>query len=230
MADLQTADIVTAVRNKLADDQFSQTLIIDAINFFVAEIYHNTRTRRMETNDTVSVAVNDTVADLPDDIDVRINAAVTVPTTNIYDMEQFYMEYGDFMKRYPGWKTYPAQAIYNWTDFGNQIRFCAPVLTASTIDIDYTRKPVQALLVADSVIPTDTIELDESYKELATLGALARCMESNEDYAEATSERGNLQPLLTSWIRNEARGGAKTGPIIMRSNRNTTTSNRNRDW
>lgn len=230
MADLLTLDIVNAVRGKLSDTAFDQELIIDALNFFVAEIYHNTRTRRMESSDQISAAAGDTVADFPDDIDTRINMTVTSPS--VYDLTKLYWEYGDFMRAFPKWQTDVPKALQQWTDFGNQMRFSAPVLTATTISIDYCRMPIPATLTTST--PTDTIELDSSYKELATLGALARCMESNEDYSEGQSERGNLGPLVTSWIRNEARGGGKTGPVIMRTNRRPggyrTANQANRDW
>ncbi len=219
MADLKTADVITAVRLKLSDAAFDQAMIVDAMNFFVNELYHNTRTRRMETHDQMFPGAGDTTVDFPDDIDIRIGLTVTSPTTHVYDLGALYMEYGDFMKMYPMWQTAPAYPITAWTDFGNQMRFSCPLNVATTIDIDYCRTPVPAKLVADGTTPTDTIELDELYKELATLGTLARCMESNEDYAEASSERNNLAGLVTAWIRNEGRGGGRSGPIIMRSNR-----------
>ncbi len=219
MADLATKDVITAVRLKLSDTAFDQAMIIDAMNFFINELYHNTRTRRMETNDQIFVSANDTTADFPDDIDIRLGLTVTSPTTNVYDIEKLYMEYGDFMKMYPKWQTDSAYPITAWTDFGNAMRFSNPLNVDTTIDIDYLRTPVPANLVADGTTPTDTIELDSLYKELATLGTLARCMESNEDYAEASSERNNLASLVTAWIRNEGRGGGRSGPIIMRSNR-----------
>lgn len=218
MADLATSEIITAVRLKLSDTSFDQGMIIDAINFFINQIYHDTRTRRMETYDQIFVSAGDTTADLPDDIDVRLRLTVTSPMW--YDLETLYMEYGDFMKVYPKWQSDVPQPINNWTDFANAMRFATPILADSTIDIDYCRTPVPAILVADGAAPTDTVELDELYKELVTLGALKRCMESNEDYAEASSEVNNLGPLITAWVRNEGRGGGRTGPIIMRSNRN----------
>lgn len=230
MADLLTEDVITAVRGKLSDTAFDQGMIIDAMNFFVAELYHNTRTRRMETSDQIFVSANDTAADFPEDMDVRTSLVVSSPTSNIYDLEELYMEYGDFMKAFPKWQSDTPQYIHAWTDFGNQLRFSAPALTDTTIDIDYVRVPIPAALNT-STTPKDTIELDSLYKELATLGTLARCMESNEDYAEASSERGNLAPLVTAWIRNEGRGGGRVGPIIMRSNRTRGNKySRNRTW
>lgn len=226
MADLTTASIVTAVRAKLSDNEFDQLLIIDALNFFISEIYHDHRTRRMETNDQLFPGVSDTSVDLPDDFDTILRLTVTSP--NVYDLTDNFMEYGDFMRRFPKWQTDSAKALQQWTDFSEQIRFSAPLLTSTTIDIDYLRKPTPVTLT--SATPSDSVELDEGYKELATLGTLARCMESNEDYAEAQSERQNLAPLLTAWIVNEGRGGIKTGPTIMRSNRRSTRTSRNRDW
>lgn len=226
MADITTKDVITAVRAKLSDSAFDQLLIIDALNFFIADLYHNTRTRRMETNDQLFPGAGDTTADLSDDTDSIIRLTVTSP--NVYDLSDNYMEYGDFMRMFPKWQTDSAKALQQWTDFANALRFSAPLLTNTTIDIDYMRTPVLSTLTSST--PSDSIELDEGYKELATLGTLARCMESNEDYAEAESERQNLAPLVTAWTRNEGRGGIKTGPVIMRSNRRSTRTSRNRDW
>lgn len=229
MADLNTEDIVTAVRGKLSDTAFDHLMIVDALNFFVNEIYNATRTRRMETNDQIFVSAGDTTADLPDDVDVWTRMTVTSPVTNIYDLKDMYYQYDDFMRAFPKWKTDIARAITAWTDFGNQMRFSAPVLAATTIDIDYCRKPIQATIT--QAASADTVELDSAYKEMAVLGTLARCMESNEDYAEASSERNNLAPLITTWVRNEGRGQGKTGPVVMRSNRVVGGyTSRNRDW
>lgn len=215
MADLTTNAVVVAVRAKLADTAFDQAIILDGLNAFVSELYHNTRTRRMETSDQLFISAGDTTAELPDDIDKLIRLTLTSPT--VYDLTRNYVEYGDFMRLYPQWQTYTAQAPRIWTDFGNEIRFAAPIDLASTIDIDYIRTPVLSALVTTT--PTDTVELDDSYKELAVIGTIARCMEANEDYGEAANERANLEPLVVAWVRNEGRGGLKTGPTVMRQGR-----------
>ncbi len=44
-------------------------------------------------------------------------------------------------------------------------------------------------------------------------------MEIDEDYAEGDQERSLLDPLVTTFIRNEARGGGKTKPTVIRTNR-----------
>jgi len=205
------SDIRFSVRNRLDDTSFDQSTVDEAINFVHDEVFNEHRIRFMETNDDLFVSPNDTTADMPDDMQTLINVHVTSPI--VYNILNKYMEYGDFMKAYPGYMTYTPSEVYLWTDFGNAMRFASPVLAATTINIDYLRRP--QLLVGDD----DISDIPDQYKEMVVLGALARCMERNEDYGEASSERNNYNALKTTFIRNEGRGGIKLGPTIMRTNR-----------
>ena len=213
------------VRGKLQDASFDQTLVDNALNWFINDLFMNTRTRLMETNDILYPGAGDITVDLPDDYQVIIKEGVYVTSPQTYALTQYFMEYGDFMKTYPGFAGYPAHALNNFTYFGNTLRFSAPLLTATTINLDYLRQPV------DMVNDTDTCEVPDIYQELVVLGALARCMQTNEDYDEASQEYANLNILRTAFIRNEGRGGGAqhTGPTIMRSNRRGTNV-RERNW
>ena len=211
------------VRGKLQDVTYDETLVDNAINWFVNDLFTNNRTRLMEANDQLFPSANDTEVDLPDDYQTVIKEGLWITSPQTYQMIQYFMEYGDFMKAFPGFVGYPAHALTNWTFFGNTIRFSAPLLASTTINIDYLREPVA--MVND----TDTCEVPDLYQELVVLGALARCMQTNEDYDEASQEFANLAILRTAFIKNEGRAAQKTGPIIMRSNRRGTNV-RERNW
>lgn len=205
------ADIVGWVRGKLGDTAFDQQQIIDAANWFVNSLFMNTQTRLMEENDTIFGSAGDTTADFPDDFQTLITLNVTAP--QVYELKDYHMEQVDFMKKFPNWENdLPAQMSY-WTIFGNSIRFHAPLLANITMPIDYCRQPVAMVKV------TDTCEVPDLYQELVVEGTLARCMATNEDYPEASQELANNSPLVTAFIRREARGFQRTGPVIMRSNR-----------
>lgn len=207
-------DIVSKVRGKLGDTSFDEGLITDAANWFINQLFTNTATRMMEETDTLTPSAGDTTVDMPDDFQTLITLNLITPNPpGPYELKDFHMEQIDFMKKWPGWETYPAAHLRDWTDFNNTIRFSAPLLADTVIAIDYLRQP--ALMVN----LTDTCELPDIYQELVVLGALARCMDTNEDYPEASQELANLSPLITSFIANEARGQMRTGPVIMRSNR-----------
>lgn len=205
------AELRTSIRGKLDDTQYDQTTIDEAINFVHFQIFNDHRIRFMETTDDLFISANDVTADLPDDLQAIINLHVTSP--QVYNILDKYMEYGDFMKAYPGYQTYAAQQVHTWTDFGNAMRFSGPVLAATTINIDYLRRP--QTLVND----TDISDIPDQYKEMVVLGGLYRAMKRNEDYGEAASENADYSALLTAFIRNEGRGGVKLGPTIMRTNR-----------
>lgn len=206
-------DIVDKVRGKLGDTQFDSSLILDAANWFVNQLFFNTQTRMMESNDTLFGSAGDTVIDMPDDFQTYIDSSVISP--QIYEMKDYRLEQATFRKRFPGWQapTTIAGAISYWTDFNNQMRLSQPLLADTTIDIDYCRQPT----IMTSL--TDTCEVPDLYQELVVLGSLYRCMDTNEDYPEAAQEIGNLSPLVTAFIASEARGQMRTGPVIIRSNR-----------
>jgi len=202
-------DIIASVRDKLDDDEYPSASITSAANWFVNDLYHNVRTRQMETTGTLSVSTNDTSKALPTDFQLLLSARVTSP--EVYSLTNKYLKQDEFMERFPGYDTYDAAKIYAWTDFGGAMRFSAPASGAHTIKIDYLRKPV------DMVDGTDVCEVPDAYDEMVTLGTLARIMERNEDYAEASQERANLAPLMTAFIRNEGRSQIKSGPTIIKS-------------
>lgn len=199
------------VRNLIGDSEYDATLVDQAINWFIQEIHNNTQFRYMEEEDEIDISANDVTADLPDDIATILALNMTSP--QVADILRYYVEYGDFMKLYPGYETYSARQVRQWTDYGNQMRLAAPANVDTTIHIDYIRTPV--VMVEDD----DTCDVPDQYEELVSKGALARLMEINEDYGEAQTERNNLDPLLTAFIKNEGRGGIKAGPTVMRSNR-----------
>ena len=208
------ADIKKSVRGLLQDDQFDGDLIREAANWFVYEIFNNTRTRLMESSDTITAAAGDTTMDLPDDFMTRINIYLTAP--QIYSINDSEMPYDSFMREYANFATSRPAQVGRWTPYGMGIRFSAPLNADHTFQIDYLREPVPMEQGSDEC------EVPDRYSELVAKGALARIMEINEDYAEASQERNNLEPQLTVFIRNEARGGGKTGPSIIRTGRGRT--------
>lgn len=209
------AEIKASVRGLLQDDQFDEDLIKEAANWFVYELFNNTRTRLMEESDTITALANSTTADYPSDLMTIISIYVTAPS--VYKLNRP-MEYETFMETYPNFATASTSLAHNWTPYGNAMRFSAPLSASHTFQVDYLREPTP--MESDD----DDCEVPDRYSELVSKGTLARCMEINEDYAEAAQERQNMEPLVTTFIRNEARGGGKVGPAaIMRTNRGRRT-------
>lgn len=217
-------DIVTAVRGKLQDDQFDSSLILQAANWFVNDLFSTTRTRLMETSDIMYPGAGDTSVDLPDDFQTLIWESLTVISPTVYQLKDYFQDAGAFSQSWPGYLTYTPKQLTYWSFFGNTMRFNAPLVADTQIAIDYLRRPDTMNIV------TDTCEVPDAYMEMVVLGTLARCMQTNEDYGEATQELANLAPLRVTFIRNEARGQAKTGPLMMRTNRRRNGNIRNNGW
>lgn len=211
------ADIITSVQNLLQDTSFSSDSITEAANWLQDEIFANNLYQKMETSSPpIAVLAGATTAPFPIDMQEMISFYQTVP--QVFDMHDFYLPYETFIARYPNFATLPASPVQYWTEFGNTIRFSAPLKTNCTFMMDYIRRPV------DMVDSTDVCEIIDQYKQVISKGTLAKVMEQNEDYAEAATERGNIQPLVTAMIKNEGRGQFKTGPVIMRANRRNPKS------
>lgn len=208
---MKKTELVPIVRDLLQDDAFSQDTIVRAANWFQNELCNKNRLRIMEESDLLTANIGDTTADLPNDIQRIVTLYVTAPQK--YDLMKNYREYGEFMELYPDFATATQHQLSYWTDWGNAMRFSAPLNAAHTIQIDYLRRPKKVSKDGDSW------EFPDQYDEMLAKGTLVRCMEINEDYDEAARERALLQPLVTDFIKNEARGQIKTGPVIMRTNR-----------
>jgi hypothetical protein len=217
------ADLVTDVRTLLEDTEYSEDTITMAANWFVFELFNNTRTRLMEASDTLSGILGATTLDLPDDLVTVINFYLTAP--QVLALNDNEVPYSAFMRNYANFATAaPAQAR-QWTLYGpNQMRFAAPLKTAHTFQIDYLREPVPV------EVDDDEFELPDRYGELLAKGTLARIMEINEDYEEAQQERNNLEPLVTTFIRNEARGGGRVGPQVISAGRGRGSFRADRDF
>ena len=214
-------DIKTSVRGLLVDTQYDETLIAQAANWFVKELCNNNHLRIMEASEELSASQGDTELEFPEDMKTLIKDGFYCTAPSVFDMGPLYVSYGDFMRSYANFASATQAQARKWTDFGNMARFTAPLSAEHTFQCDYLRDPV------DMVDDTDDCEIPDRYDELVSKGTLARIMEINEDYAEAQQERGNLDPLLTTFIKNESRGGFKTGPIIMRTNRGRGNIDRN---
>lgn len=208
------ADIRASVLSKL-DDTYDNSIIDEAINWFQFQIYNDHRIRAMEETDTIQVANGATTADFPDDMQTLINLSTT-STSPVQGLMDLYVEYGDFIKQYPNFQSVLPSQVRQWTDFGNAMRFSAPINAATTIFAEYLRRP--DLMTDDD----DEAEAPDQYAQMYTLGATISIMNRNEDYDEAASEQAILAPLITSFVRNEGRGQIKIGPTIMRTNRRPT--------
>ena len=209
------SQIISSVRGLLDDGQFDETIIIEAANWFQNELFNNTRTRGMETSAQITIDENSYLGDFPDDMQTLVSLYMSSPQK--IDFSLWKVEYERFMATYPDFSIATPRRTNAWTDFGNQIRLSAPTNEQIILNCDYVRRPVPMTSLSDEM------ELDDAYSEIQVRGTLARCMERNEDYAEASQERSNMAPLITTFIRNEGRGQIQTGPQVINTRRRTRT-------
>lgn len=207
-------DIRTSVRRKLDDSTFDAATIDEAANDFQFELFNDNRIRFMEETAALSIGSGVTFKDLPADFMNLINFIVLDDASTFRNITKSgYLNYDDFMELHPNFSVATASKIYDWTFFGEGIRFQSATDAAYTANIDYTRSPV---LMTDAA---SECELPINARELMTLGTLERIMRVNEDYNESDAEWTRLQSLRTAFIKNYGRGGEKVGPQIVKTNR-----------
>ncbi|MCA9325524.1 hypothetical protein KDA23_05690 [Candidatus Saccharibacteria bacterium] len=214
---LTLSEIRTAVRGKLDDDSYDADLIDEAANDFQNELFTNHRIRSMESSDTINISADDYTIDFPVDFLTMLELTIIDSSSNYENIKDGYLNYNQFMRDHANFSVATATRPRQWTEFGGGARFTAPSDAAYTANIDYLRLP--ELMVNDS----DESEVRKVWKEMFTIGTLARVMEINEDYAEASQERDKLDPLVTAFVAREGRGQIKTGPIIMSTRRGRKT-------
>lgn len=217
------ADIKNDVRGLLQDDQFDEDLITQGANWYQNWLFARYRLRMAESDDTMTALAGATSVDFPSDMLTRIAIWCTSPNT--FNMRSGFQEYETFMQNNAGFATAsPAQAR-SWTEFGRAMRLSAPLSANHTFQIDYLRTPV------DMENDGDDCELPDIYREMMARGTLVGMMTINEDYEEADQQRTDfLSPLETVFVRNEGRGGGKTGPAaVVRTNRGRSSWRADRD-
>lgn len=211
-------DIRTAVRRKLDDTTFDTATIDEAANDFQFELFNDNRIRFMEKNASLSITTNATSVSLPSDFMNLINFIVFDDSSTPRNITKTgYLNYDEFMERYANYLVASTSKVYDWTFFGEGIRFQAPSDGNYTSYIDYIRSPA-VMSEAD-----DECELPINARELMTLGTLERVMRVNEDFNEADFEMSRLESLRTAFVRNYGRGGERVGPQIIKTNRNRVT-------
>lgn len=208
------------VRAKLDDMQFDASKVDSAINWFIFELLNNNRISFMEDSTNIPFNQGDTEVSLPAEYQVGTNIISIIPGVEPYSIWKDRVEYGDFMLRFPGFSTATQSRVKQWTYYGRKIRFSAPALESGNLFVDFVKRPEK--VTADAGV----LVIPDNYEEMVVIGATARVMEMNEDYAEAAQERQNNEPLVTAFIRNESRGQQQAGPLVIRTNRR----GRDRDW
>lgn len=208
---MKLKDIKASVRKLLQDDQYDGDVIMQAANWFVYELANNNKLRQFESSAELSAAKGDTAIAFPSAAIAWTSIHATTPI--VYDLTDNYVEYKDFMRSYANFASSAAAKPGNWTMFGNGMRLSAPLLTDVTLQFDFVGEPTP--MARD----TDTCAIPSRYAELVARGTKARILEIEEDYDYAQQERDALEPLVTAFVRNEARGGGKTKPTIIGTGR-----------
>lgn len=217
-------EIKADVRSLLDDDQYDEDKIARAANDFQNELFTRYKLRMAEASDTLNISQADTSVEFPVDFLTLLEMTLIYSATQYQNIKKHYVGYEDFMRNYANFSVASQMRPQTWTEFGGGARFSNPSDADYVLNIDYIRLP--EMMVDDS----DESELRKVWREVMNLGTLARVMEINEDYEEASQERDKLDPFLTTFVAREGRGTIKVGPNIIGQGRGRSTYRADRDF
>ena len=214
MADFLTlTQIISGVRSKMNDASLDEDKITTAANDFQNQLFTDHRMAEMEASEDLSLADGESEVEFPDDALNIITITAINSDEQAYPLRKLYIPYEDFMGRFPDWETASENTPLYWTTFGRTIRFANPANADYTIRAEYIRHP------EDMAQGSDESAITTTYRQMMVLGVCAILHDQNEDYDYGEQERVKLDGLIAAWVRNGGRGLARTGPVVMRSNR-----------
>lgn len=203
--------LVTDVRNKLDDSNFSSTLIKEFINDAQRYVVNKHNWRFMEGTYTAGLTIDQFSYDLPSDVGEVEGMRITDPSGDEADITDRFLTWKEYDKKFPDPAEDDSSKPYFWTIRENNFLLYPKPDTTYTLDIRYQKIPTA--LSGDSDVP----EVPERYKELLVLGALIRAHKFNDNYDLAQVEQASLDELLLDAVANTyTRQSGR--PVVMRVN------------
>lgn len=208
---LQT--IKSLVKDRLADQNFSDALITQFVNDEQRELYnyYNLPDNRAKVPITLSQGENEST--LPADHQKTLGLRITAPEN--YDMEitQWFMPYNRFKDYFREAEYYSETEPRWWTIFKDKIEFAYAADKTYTLEHDYLTTLDE--LANDGDVPT----VPEEFQEILVLGALVRCLEVNDDNDIAQYQQGKKNLLVQAMLKryNPQQAGKVT--VLRNTNR-----------
>jgi hypothetical protein len=191
--------IRTQVKNRLSDQNFSDTIITQFINDEQREIfnYYDLPFNRTTIGATITQG-NNTIA-LPAG-NQKIKALRTVaPEGDDIDLSPYYVPWARFRNRFRQNPSYYTEVQpYWWSIYNDEIVFSNNSDGTYDMEIDYLITPVE--LEDDSDVP----EIPEEFQEILVLGALVRALEVNDDNDIAQYQQGKKNLLVQAMLKRLA--------------------------
>jgi hypothetical protein len=204
------SQLVTDVRGKLDDTNFSSTLIKDFINDTQRYIVNKHHFKFMEDTYTQVLTIDDYEYALGADVEVIESLRITSPSGKEVDITDGYLTYIEFDQKHPLPSEDDSNTPDSWTIREDQLFLYPKPDAAYTLTIRYQKKPTT--LSSDSDVP----EVPERFKELLVLGALVRAHKYNDNYDIAQAEQATLDELLLDAVSKTYT--RQNRPTIMRVN------------
>lgn len=199
-----------AVRNRLDDEDFEQEYLDRAINFAQRQITNKQHLSFMEATTTLTVNPNDVETSFPADYHKKLFLRIISPSDLRADLTGRYYPYADFVANYINPSVNPVSRPYNWSEYGQKIKWATPSDQTYTLRLDYLRK--SPYLVNDTDVP----DIPEEFEELLELGAYMRIAKREDDYDVKNSEMADYAAMLVDLLHVYGRGQTPRGIRRMR--------------
>jgi len=183
------------VKDRLTDQNFSSILIDQFINDEQREIFNYYDLPFNRASETQTLTAGASQFALPTGHQKTKVLSITAPAGYDNDLSRYYMPYGRFREAFRETSNYSSSIPTYWTIYNTNVLFAWEADKNYTFQHDYNKSATT--LEDDADIP----ELPEEFQEILVIGALVRCLETNDDNDIAQYQNSKKNLLVQSMLK-----------------------------
>lgn len=196
--------------DKLDDEEYDPDVVDRFINDAQRDIFNQFELTFQEKIFSGTIPAGSTMFKLPADVAQIQSQILAGPDGRERSIEDQYMPFRDFNRRFPTPANNPDGVLTAWTLHGGNMLTSAPLDDDYVMTIFYIAKPETLKL------STDVPLVPEEFSELLVLGAYKRIQLRNEDGDLAAQTEIEIQRILDQLV-NKYGGRKADGPVIIKS-------------
>lgn len=196
--------------DKLDDDEYDTSVVDNFINDTQRDIFTEYELSFMEKIYSGTVPEGVTIFAMPTDVSIIQAQVITGPDGTQRDLQDYYIPFREFIKRYPTPANNEPGEPYWWTSYAGKMLLSRPTDADYVMDIFYVKKPVD--LTGENDVP----DIPAEFEELMVLGAFARIQDREGDQDEAIVTKSQFDKKMLQLVSRYGFRRAD-GPLRMKN-------------
>jgi hypothetical protein len=186
---ITVSQYMTQVRNRLDDQSYDASKLLQFINDANREVCNMRRWRFMESLFVGNIEAGYSSYELPTGFQAAINFTLVDPDNVAIFLR--YSPYEQFDQQFPDPTSIPASVPSTWTFFGNSL-IVGPATPdkAYTMQLRFIKAPTTLLL------DTNTLDVPDDFAEIIVLSAYKRALMTNDSFDQAQIVQQELKAQM----------------------------------